>query len=316
MLLSRVADALYWTSRYLERAEHTARLIDVAVDLSLGQPAIGLDSVGGVWGKLILPAGVPITSQSLIDAAMLDIKNRNSVAACIIAARDNARQARDEITSEVWEHINALFLRVIQMRSDSAMSTGTTYLTRSVIEGVHLIEGTTDASMSHGEGWRYLQAGRFIERASAIAALLDACFVARWGPNAVHPLDQAEWVAVLRSCAAVEGYCRQCTAEIRPDRVAEFLLLNAEFPRSIRFAASRIEEALLALSKYSGRPSGVRAQQLSGRLRASLDYSQIDEVLAEGPHAYLTNVGRQCAHIHTALYQSYISYPIDSAVPA
>ena len=316
MLLSRVADALYWASRYLERAEHTARLIDVAVDISLGQQVVAGDGVGGICGRLILPPGVPVTSQTLHAIALLDVDNRNSVAACVIAARDNARQVRDEITTEMWEQINALFLRVIQMRSETTAAGQSNYLARSIIQGVHLIEGITDATMNHGEGWQYLQAGRFMERAGATAALLDACFVAGWGPDAMRPLDQAEWVAVLRACAAVEGYCRQYTAEIRPDRVAEFLLLNADFPRSIRFSARRIEESLVALAKYSGRTSGARAQQLSGRLRASLDYSQIDEVLAEGPHPYLTNVGRQCSHIHLSLYQSYISYSIDSALPA
>ncbi len=136
MLLSRVADALYWSSRYLERAEHTARLINVAVDLRLGQPSVSSEGVVGIFGRLILPGGIPVTSQSLVATAMFDITNRNSVASCIISARDNARQVRDEITSDIWEQINALFLRVIQMRSDPAVAGRSSYITRSIIESV------------------------------------------------------------------------------------------------------------------------------------------------------------------------------------
>ena len=98
--------------------------------------------------------------------------------------------------------------------------------------------------------------------------------------------------------------------------MTEFLLLNAEFPRSIRFSATRVEGAVAALARYGGRSDGTRDERLSGRLRASLDYAQVDEVLSEGPHAYLSGVGRQCMQIHTALYQTYISYPIESALTA
>ena len=141
--------------------------------------------------------------------------------------------------------------------------------------------------MGHGEGWHYLQAGRFLERAVATARLLDTFFTDESGPVAMPPLDRADWVALLRSCAALEGYCRQYTADVRPERVTEFLLLNAECPRSVRFAAARVEDALQALARHSGRSTGAGAERLAGRLRASLDYAQVDEVLSEGPHAYL-----------------------------
>jgi uncharacterized alpha-E superfamily protein len=315
MLLSRVADALYWAGRYLERAQHTARLIDVAVDLRLGRPSAPSDDVVEICGRLVLPPGVATSSRALVEVALIDASNRNSVAACVTAARENARQVRDEITSDMWEQINALFLRVRQMGRDAA-SKPSSDDARWIIEGVHLVEGTMDATMGHGEGWQYLQAGRFLERAVATAALLAACVVDERGRGAMRPLDRADWVAVLRSCAALEGYCRQYTADVRPERVVEFLLLNAECPRSVRFAATRIESALHALARHSGRSSGARAERLAGRLRASLDYAQVDEVLSDGPHAYLTNVGRQGAQLHAALYQAYITYPIESALPA
>ena len=316
MLLSRVADALYWLSRYLERAEHTARLVEIAVDLRLGRSVTSSDDVFRMWGRLVLPPGVDTTPHSLLDVALFDISNRNSVAACVAAARENASQIRDELNSQMWEQINALTLRVKQMgRPRNAPGTGSE-VTRAVIEGVHLFHGVTDATMGHGEGWQYLQAGRFLERAVETARLLDSCFVDGAGPAAMRPLDQADWVAVLRSCAALEGYCRHYTADVRPERVTEFLLLNDECPRSVRFAAARIEAALKALAHYSGRSGSARAERLASRLRASLDYAQVDEVIGDGPHTYVAGLGRQCAQIHAALYQAYIAYPIDSALPA
>jgi uncharacterized alpha-E superfamily protein len=313
MLLSRVADALYWISRYLERAEHTARLVDVARDLGLDRAAaVRSRAIDRLYSSLGLPAAD--AEQSLVTLALFDGSHRNSVAACIVAARENARQVREEISSDMWEQINDLFLRVRKLQEASAGGR-THYVSRVIVEGVHLFAGITDATMGHGEGWQYLQAGCFLERVASTASLLDAFLVDK-GDAAPAALDQADWVALLRSCSALEGYCRRYTADVRPERVTEFLLLDPECPRSIRFSATRLETALRAIARYTGRPSGGRAERLSGRLRSSLDYAQVDEILSDDPHAYLTGVSRQCSQIHSAIYQSYISYSIETALPA
>ena len=314
MLLSRVADALYWISRYLERAEHTARLVDVARELGLDRAAsVRSRAIDRLYRSLGLPSGAD-GEQSLVRLALFDTSHRNSVAACIMSARENARQVREEISSDMWEQINDLFLRVRKLQEASAGGR-THFVSRVIVEGVHLFAGVTDATMGHGEGWQYLQAGRFLERAASTATLLDA-FLVETGDEAPAALDQADWVALLRSCSALEGYCRHYTADVRPERVTEFLLLDAECPRSIRFAATRLEAALQAMARCSGRPSGGRPERLSGRLRASLDYGQVDEILGDDPHAYLTSVSRQCAQIHSSVYQSYVSYSIDTALSA
>lgn len=314
MLLSRVADALYWISRYLERAEHTVRLVDVARELGLDRAAsVRSRAIDRLYRSLGLPSDAD-GEQSLVRIALFDPSHRNSVAACIMSARENARQVREEISSDMWEQINDLFLRVRKLQEASAGGR-THYVSRVIVEGVHLFAGVTDATMGHGEGWQYLQAGRFLERAASTATLLDA-FLVDTTDEAPAALDQADWVALLRSCSALEGYCRRYTADVRPERVTEFLLLDAECPRSIRFAATRLEAALRAMAQYSGRPSGGRSERLSGRLRASLDYGQVDEILSDDPHAYLTNVSRQCAQIHSSVYQSYVSYSIDTALSA
>src|SRR6187549_3002977 len=211
MLLSRVADALYWISRYLERAEHTARVTDVVVDLGLGRATtLDDDAIGRLYGSLGLePAESQEQLGPLADAAFFDIAHRNSVAACVTAARENARQVREEISSDMWEQLNALYLRVRQMRDEGAWSVRTHHSSRAIIDGVRLFKGITNGTMSHGEGWQYLQVGHYLERSSATASLLMLFVPGGTGsPNMPEPREQVEWVTLLESCSAHEAYCR------------------------------------------------------------------------------------------------------------
>jgi uncharacterized alpha-E superfamily protein len=317
MLLSRVADGLYWIARYLERAEHTARLIEVGLDLGLGRTNAG---TRGAADRLYASLGISSTAGEaehgpLVAAALFDLSNRSSVAACVTAARENGRQVREEISSDMWEQLNALFLAVRHLHSSTERDPRPGSLCRTVIAGIHLFQGITDATMGHAEGWQYLQAGRFIERAAVTAGLLDR-FVSDGATQADGRLESVDWVALLRACSALEAYCRHYTADVRPERVTEFLLLGADFPRSVRFATAQLESSLQAVARASGRGAGGRADRLVGRLHASLDYGQVDEILSDDPHGYLAGIGRQCALIHSALYQSYIAYAIESAIPA
>ena len=314
MLLSRVADSLYWIGRYLERAEHTARLIDVRLDLGLDR----MSNAGGwdfarLYTMVQLDAGesAPANPTALSDALVFDPGNPAAVLASVTAARENAAQVREEISSDMWEQLNGLFLRLKQARAEGGWSARPHYVFRLVIDGTHLFQGVTDETMGHGEGWQHLQLGRFLERASATAALVDLHF----RRELQLPPGHAEWLGLLRSCSALEAYCRCYTADLRPERIAEFLLLNSEFPRSVRFAAERVESALRAIAGLTGGAGG-RAERLAGRLHASLDYGQVDEILSEDPHVYLDTISRYCAQIHGAVSQSYISYPIETALPA
>jgi uncharacterized alpha-E superfamily protein len=313
MLLSRVADSLYWIGRYLERAEHTARLIDVRLDLGLDRRSntTGWD-FARLYSMMHLEAGgaAPSNPTALSDALVFDAANPGSVLAGVTAARENASQVREEISSDMWEQVNALFLRLKQARAEGGWSARPHYIFRLVIDGIHLFEGVTDETMGHGEGWQHLQLGRFLERATATATLVDLHF-----RESVLPPSHAEWIGLLRSCSALEAYCRCYTADLRPERIAEFLLLNSEFPRSVRFASARVESALRAIASLTAIGAGGRAERLAGRLHASLDYGQVDEIL-EDPHVYLETISRYCGQIHGAVYQSYITYPIESALPA
>jgi uncharacterized alpha-E superfamily protein len=317
-MLSRVADSLYWMSRYLERAEHMARLIDVDLQLRLDQsPEAG----AGRWLRLLEAVQAPAPQDGKIDAASLnhiltlERSNPSSILSCVSAARENLRQVREQCSTEMWEQLNRLYLQVNSTTASEAWLLNSHVFFRAVQEGAHLFQGVTDSTMSHGEGWQYIQLGRFVERTDALARLIGTHFV-----RLPHPLDQAveseeylEWVGLLKSCSAFEAYCKAYTAELRPLRVAEFLLLNSDFPHSVRFSVDRVHAALRAIGELTDRKAE-QPERLSGRLRATLSFSQIEEIMASGANAYVDSVRWQCAQAHTAIHQVYFDYSVESAL--
>src|SRR5207248_5599918 len=230
-MLSRVAESLYWMSRYLERAEHTARLIDVHLNNML-------DQAGGDtnlrWQRLLrglhtpLPEG-NVDAYSITQALTFDASSDSSIVSCIAAARENARQVRERISSEMWEQLNRLFLQVKQTSMEQIWHAEPHKFLNSVKEGIYLFQGITDATMSHSEGWHFIRVGRFLERTTATASLLDthfSIFLIGQGEYESEPLDYLSWVELLRSCASFEVYCKVYTAAIRADHIAEFLIVN------------------------------------------------------------------------------------------
>ena len=318
-MLSRVAESLYWMSRYLERAEHTARLIDVQLNQML-------DQAGGEsnlrWRRLLHSLRTPppqgdVDAYSVTQALTFDASSTSSIASCIASARENARQVREKISSEMWEQLNRLFLQVKGISMEQMWFAEPHKFLNSVKEEIYLFQGLTDATMSHSEGWHFIRIGRFLERATATAALLDthfSVFLTEQTEDENEPLDYLSWIGLLRSCASFEAYCKVYTAVIRPAHIAEFLLLNSEAPRSIRFACAMMQGALQAITKATNARNSGRVERLIGRLRASLDYYQIEEILGGDMHEYLESIQRQCALIHSGLYQAYIAYPIEIAL--
>ena len=318
-MLSRVAESLYWMSRYLERAEHTARLIDVQLNQMLDQ-AGGDSSLR--WQRLLHSLRTPppegaIDAYSVTQALTFDASRTSSIASCIAAARENARQVREQISSEMWEQLNRLFLQVKGTSMEQMWFAEPHKFLNSVKEEIYLFQGITDATMSHSEGWHFIRVGRFLERATSTAALLDEHFsvlLTEQTEDESEPLDYLSWIGLLLSCASFEAYCKVYTAVIRPPHIAEFLLLNAEAPRSLRFACAMMQGALQAIAKTTSARNSGRVERLIGRLRASLDYYQIEEILSGDMHEYLESIQRLCALIHSGLYQSYIAYPIEVAL--
>ncbi len=316
-MLSRDADSLYWMSRYLERAEHTARLIDVNVVLMLDQsPAQATER----WTRLLTSLHTPPPEYGADDPRAItgllafDHSNRTSIIASIEAARNNARQVRELISSEMWEQINHLFLRISRANIDDIWNTQPHAFFRSVRDGTHLFQGIADATMSRGEGWQFMEVGRFIERASKTAALLDTYFpdYLRERERRDYVSDYLDWVGLLKSRTAFEAYCQVYTADVRPERIAEFLLLNADFPHTVRFSVERIHAGLEAIGRANRTRNAGAVERLAGRMRAELEYAQIDDIMVGDMHAYLRNIEDRCDEIHAMVHQIYHAPPLES----
>jgi uncharacterized alpha-E superfamily protein len=313
-MLSRVADSLYWMSRYLERAEHIARLIAVKLEATVEQSR---DEAEASWARVIAALAAESAATSDADAAAIthalafERQNEFSLIASLSFARDNARQVREQLSIEVWENLNRLYLRLQPLSYDS--SRGAPIVFRETLQDLHALEGVTYSTLSHGEGWYFLELGRHIERAQLVCRLLDLHFgeARSLVPAAPKYLD---WLVLLKCCLAFEPYCKVYTAAIRPEKIAEFLLFNREFPHSVRFSIDRVCDALVNVAPAAppGRRAGV--ERLAGRLKASADFTQIDELMSGSIARFLVDIARRCEEIHDAVYAAYITYGAETVL--
>lgn len=311
-MLSRVADSLYWMSRYFERANHCARVLEANHNLMLNPSKLSTEER---WQRImaslgIAPAAGGIDPQSAMVKLTSDAGFESSIAFCIAVSRENAGQVREQISSEMWEGLNSLYHKVTNASANLEADTDPMRLVVAVREGSYQFHGITDATMNHGEGWQFIQLGKYMERSCALPVLLDAYF------SRAGEADTLDWVGLLASCAAFESYCKVYTAELRADSVAEFLLLNPEFPYSVRYAVERMGAAIAAISQTSFTKASVRIERIAGRLRASLAYAQIAEIMIGEVHRCLHDVIEQCESLHAAVHMVYIDYPIQSALEA
>ena len=321
-MLSRVADSLYWMSRYLERAEHTVRMLDVNFAMTLDRSDTSEDQR---WRRLLLALGSSADdyrgdSHALVQRLTHDESYGASVKTCIAVARENARQVREEISSEQWVQLNRLY-HLVTEDPQSARATAPDEFLSVVLDGLHLFQGVTDTTMSHGEGWQFIQVGRSIERASSIANLLSVYELGlATSPAAAHaakpiaPHQFLEWIGLLRSCTAFEAYCNVYTADLTESQILEFLLLNKDFPHSLRYSVDHLRDALLALQQESGHLAPQELVRVAGRLQAALNFVEIADVLQGGVAEYLQMGAAECRRVHTLLYRDYIHYSVQTAL--
>jgi uncharacterized alpha-E superfamily protein len=309
-MLSRVADNLYWMSRYLERAEHTARIAGVHLNLMLEYEPASQDRR---WWRVLAALGNqdPVEGDAFAAAQSYAL---DQIVNSIASARENARQVREQISSEMWEQLNRLYHESRRMGTAEFWAAQPHDLLLNVTESAHLFQGVTDSTMIHGEGWQFIQMGRFMERVRATARLIDLHFAEFFRPEneAMNAAEHMEWIGLLRSCTAFEAYCKVYTAELRPERVAEFLLLNSDFPHSVRFAVEQLRKSLGAVHEATSRKPD-RLDKLAGRLTSALNYTPLEEIMGN-LHEFSVGIRRLCGNIHAGIYQVYIMYPIEAAL--
>ena len=319
-MLSRVADSLYWMSRYIERAENMARLLEVNLQLMLDFEGMDDETLTGHWFPIVASSGdteafkrlyPEADSRSVTDFLTFNTVNSNSILSCISLARENARMVRDQISAEMWEVINATYHKIRTKTAESVLQTGLYEFYEDLKEDTMLFQGLTESTYTHDQGYKFIQAGKYLERADQTSRIIDIKYhMLLPDPSEVGgAVDLAQWMAVLRSCSAFEAYHHRYVDEVHPWNVAEFLILSATFPRSIRFCISTLDYHLRSISQTSPGQFSNLAEQLSGRLRSELIYTTIDEIYREGLHEYLDRLQTRLIELNRAIFTTYVQQP-------
>jgi len=296
-MLSRTADHLFWMARYTERAENTARMLDVNYQMSL-LPQSATEAVQGWQGLLSISELAvsyealygEITPRKVMEFMVLDEDNPSSIISCIKSARENARAVRGSLTTEVWETQNQTWLELRRMIKAGEFERDPGQFFEWVKFRSHLSRGVTVGTMLMDEALHFLRLGTFLERADNTARLVDVKFHAAetefFGGEQRLDLefDFYHWSAILRSVSGFEIYRKVYRNVIQPELVAELLILRADMPRSLHACLCEVVSNLGMVSSDATLESKRRA----GKLLAELQFGRIDEILANGLHAYLT----------------------------
>jgi uncharacterized alpha-E superfamily protein len=296
-MLSRTADHLFWMSRYTERAENTARMLDVNYQTAL-LPQSEAVALVGLQGLLSISELLPIyqklhgeiDARKVMDFMVKDESNPSSIVSCLSAARENARAVRGTLTTEVWETQNQTWLEVKRMIKTGEFENDPAQFFEWVKFRSHLSRGVTVGTMLMDEALHFMRLGTFLERADNTARLVDVKFHAVQSDffGTANEKDQEydfyHWSAILRSVSGFEVYRKVYRDVIKPERVAELLILRADMPRSLH---ASLNEVVNNLTLVANDPTG-EAHRRAGKLCAELKYGRIDEILATGLHAYLT----------------------------
>jgi uncharacterized alpha-E superfamily protein len=321
-MLSRVANSVYWMNRYIERAENVARFIDVNLNLTLD---LG-DSMKEQWGPLVDTTGDRAAfekkygqpaHESVWEFLTFDKDNANSIVACLRSARENARSIREIIPSEMWEELNKAYLLVRGTDMATALDHPHGFLGQIKVSS-QLLLGMTDSAMSRGEAWHFAQLGRLLERADKTSRILDVKYFILLPSSAEvgTPLDLIQWSALLKSASAFQMYHRS-RGRISPSQVADFLILDREFPRAMHFCLIHAEKSLRAIT---GSPRGAGqtpAEQQLSLLGSQFDFAYIDDIIEEGLHEFVDRFQTRLNLVDDAVYQTFFAArPVDRVPPS
>jgi uncharacterized alpha-E superfamily protein len=305
-VLSRVAESLYWLARNVERAETLARILDVNYNRTVDRNAAGRERAARIWRSVFAIAGITADVDLLEGAALasaafelctFSTEWRTSIVACIRIARTNALNVRAELTTEVWECLNGLYLFVEAQSPRSVARDGPSSFLRNVRDTAQALGGIVDATITHGDEWLFLQAGRYLERAAITARILRAYDAVDEG---LH-----EWQRLLEMCCASEPFAKAQRLSSEPHEALGFLILNRQFPRAVRFCVNEIDDALHRISETSMGAFSNEAERVTGRLKAMLDFVSVAEILDEGSQRFAARVAERLDVVGGAIETTY-----------
>lgn len=325
IMLSRVAHSLYWMSRYIERAENTARLLEVNLQFRFDLHGIEEGGLDQHWESLILSTGDEelfaklyevADSRTVTEFLAFDLRNPSSIMSCVHSARENARMIRDQISTEMWETINELHLFLKDRSTAAVWADGPNEFFAHIKRVSHQFQGLTSSTYSRVEGWEFIQFGKYIERADKTTRILDVKYhILLPSANDVGgAVDTAQWQAVLRSASALEAYRRYYVREILPWKAAEFLVFSDSFPRSLHYCVARVDDFLRRILGETGARPRADAARASRRLLADLQSLTITDVLKEGLHEFLMEIQTTLDTIGNEVVQTTMFYPAESSL--
>jgi uncharacterized alpha-E superfamily protein len=320
-MLKRVADSLYWMSRYIERAENTARLVDVSLQYVPDIENLDDETFKNLWEPILHSTGdydlyyklnKSANSESLTHFLTFDLENPSSIQSCVVYARQNAHMIRDQISTEMWEVINRLYHFLREQDAETVWTEGPYAFYKKVKEYSQLFQGLTDATYPRNAGYDFIEIGKYIERADKTGRILDMKYHLLL-PDLEYvgsSLDHAQWGALLLACSAYDAYQKMFLADFQPKFIADILILSKDFPRSIRHCLDQLDSAM---HRISGCPMGSysnEAERICGRLISDLSYKSKDDIIAFGMHEQLTEIETHIAEIGLALSQAYMFFPV------
>lgn len=320
VMLSRVAASLYWMSRYLERAENIARLLDVNLQISVDFDRSDEQFLEEHWLPVLRSSGSEAqffeaykTADSTTVPEFLTFTAGDgcSIRACVAAARENARQVRDQISFEMWEVLNDAWLFLKDAAPESIRGANAPGFYEQIKRFSHLFQGLTDSTFSRNEGYEFIQFGKFLERADKTSRLLDIKYhILLPTVNDVGgAVDTLQWQAVLRSTSALESYRRFYVQEIVPWKVAEFLLMSDSFPRSVRYCVEQCDHFMHRIADIPAGDYRTPGERRFGRFVQNLRFAAIEEIMNGGLHEYLTGVQAELEAVGSLVYESFMYHP-------
>ncbi len=312
-MLSRVADAIYWMNRYVERAENYARFMEVNFNLSLELPP----DVSEQWKPLVVTTGdwqlyksmhIDVEKNKVIHFLGFDPNNPNSIHNSLVNARENARAVRPEITREVWEQINFLYYFVkdgLSKKQWTKKDPRGFFL--DIKKGCQLLYGILDSTISRTEGWHFGKIGQLVERSDKTSRVLDVKYhMLLPSVDAVgSPVDLVQWASLLKSVSAYDMY-RKKWGKLVPIHIAEFLIFDMGFPRSILNCLSHAEQSIHAITGKEESYTN-KAEKHMGRLKSNLEFADIEDIFNHGLHEYLDNFQKELNGVSETIFESFFS---------
>jgi uncharacterized alpha-E superfamily protein len=315
-MLSRVAECLYWMSRYLERAENVARLLDIGLDLELdaGGPAGQGDLAPVEIALKILacrdafgPARPAPERTAVLKFLTFERTNAQSILGMIARARENARATQESLGLEAWRQVNRLYLYLSSQKSRRRFVSSPSGFYTAIKEACVLFDGLTQNTLPRDEVYHFLQLGRYLERVDILGRILHAkCQASTGGHDRLETgLELVHWTGLLRSCSAYGAYLRSERDRIEPVGVIRFLVLDPDFPRAIRFCVARCRESLKEIAGGDDDESASGAERLLGRLESELRYIDVAEIFERGLLPFLDGIRTTCRRVGKEIQQTF-----------